>query len=167
MTIKTLFHCFCIILYSTGKPAYLHQMDHFDWAPTKNMGQTRATLNQGTSGRYSGLKQRKRRADDVAAASALLELQQTASGLTNETDKSPLTLNMGMATQTSLSLSDITALEERIGQLERDNMALQSELSDTKKQLKSSGFDENDFKGNGSTRILRRTTLLGNFSCLV
>ncbi|XP_022084547.1 uncharacterized protein LOC110975966 [Acanthaster planci] len=73
------------------KPAYLHQVDHFDWAPTKNMGYTRAPQNQDTLARYNRLKQQKRKADDVAAASALLELQQTGRRNTQGLEEPPLT----------------------------------------------------------------------------
>ena len=139
--------------FHAGKPAYLHDASNPDWSPTQNMGYSRHET-EGASERFHRLTQRKRKVDDVAAATVLLEIHKhrpNADVPEHELDTYPEP--SGISVQTELSLDGISSLEEQISQLGKDNVALRGQVQELAERAKQTGLQEEDFKDDAKLKF--------------
>ncbi|XP_041479752.1 THAP domain-containing protein 11-like [Lytechinus variegatus] len=128
----------CSVHFISGKPSFLHCVDHPDWAPTQRMGYTTSNasspLQQGKQ-----TKQRKRKADDISAASALIELRQNSQPAADDKQRHEEhdTNRVNRGCQTDMSSQDVSMIHERYKQIEQDNIALRTEVLDLREKVKS------------------------------
>ncbi|XP_072176348.1 uncharacterized protein [Diadema setosum] len=127
-------------------------MGNPDWAPTQNMGHQGSDLGTvAASVRHERARQRKRKAEAVEAASTLLSLQVMPLIDNGEEHELPVDdVSLGTEVQTDFLATDISSLEERVQQLEKDNIYLRAQLQDAENRAKLSSLQEQDFKDNNS-----------------
>uniref|UniRef100_UPI00358E3B3F uncharacterized protein n=1 Tax=Myxine glutinosa TaxID=7769 RepID=UPI00358E3B3F len=137
----------CSEHFVRGKPAYLHDIANPDWAPTQKMGYTSChSSSVSVFHRYERSQQRNRKADNMATAAILLELHNANPEQCPIHEQDPPV--GGTETQTELSFRDIRALEKNVEELQKDNIALRTQVCGLEEKIRATGLQEEHFQSN-------------------
>ena len=122
---------YALNILSVESPSKLYETTHPDWIPSRNLGHREFEKIELDGTRYSRAAERgvKRR----------LQENNTTTSIDTES---------GTAVQTTLTMCDITNVEERLVQMEDEQASIRSELEVVKIKMNQSNLEEDAFSNN-------------------